>query len=152
MSFTSWFARPAEPQGWEISVYIFTNHYSHSLVKRAGQFTVNVPGAEMDEIVKYCGSVSGRDHDKFRECNLTKVASTSVAPPLIGECMVHLECVVQRTSPFTMTFPGQDRLPREMTIFDANIRMIHAREDVAGGFRGSAERAGDRAEPERPSS
>ena len=131
MPFTSWVIAPAIPEGWNIAVYVMTKHYSHELVKQTGQFTVNVPRDGMEDTVKYCGSVSGRDHDKFEELGLSKVPSSHVTPPIIGECAVHLECETRETRPFTMTFPGQDKEDIEMTIFDARILAIHAHEDIA---------------------
>ena len=130
MPFTSWIIMPMSPQGWHVSVYIFTKHFSHSLLEQTGQFTVNVPRDGMEEVVEYCGSVSGRDHNKFEERNLTKVASKFVTPPLIGECSVHLECEILQTSPFLMTFPGQDKKPVPMTVFEAQLLAMHAQEDI----------------------
>ena len=138
MPFTSWFISPADPQGWRFSVYIFTKHYSHVLVGQIGQFTVNVPRDGMDNIVEYCGSVSGRDHDKFSELSLSKITSKYVIPPIIGECAAHLECETQRTYPFTMTFPGQDKKDIEMTVFETQILAIYAQEDIARQIRDSA--------------
>ena len=131
MPFTSWIVSPTDPQGWLVSIYVFTKHYSHELIEQTGQFTVNVPRDGMEDIVKFCGSVSGRNHDKFKEMNLTQAASQHVAPPIIGECSVHLECETGSASPFTMTFPGQDKEDIEMTIFEARIVAIHAADDVA---------------------
>ena len=42
--------------------------------------------------VMECGSISGRDHDKFTEVGLTPLPATQVAPPLIAECPVNIEC------------------------------------------------------------
>ena len=131
MPFTSWFVSAANPSGWRFSVYIFNKHHSHGLVKQIGQFTVNVPRDGMDDIVKYCGSNSGRDHDKFKELGLSKIESKYVAPPIIGECAVHMECETQRIYPFTMTFPGQDKSDMKMTVFEAEILAMYAQDDIA---------------------
>ena len=42
--------------------------------------------------MSHCGTVSGRDHDKFQEMQLTLMASREVRPPIIKECVVHYEC------------------------------------------------------------
>ena len=130
MPFTSWFVSATYPTGWRFSAYIFTGHYSHYLVQRIGQFTVNVPRDGMDDIVKYCGSNSGRDHDKFRELGLSRIDSKYVIPPIIGECAVQMECETQRTYPFTMTFPGQEKSDMKMTVFESEILAVYARDDI----------------------
>ena len=48
----------------------------------------------MEEIVNYCGTVSGREHDKFKEKGLTPLPSKKLRSPIIGECMIHYECKV----------------------------------------------------------
>ena len=97
MPFTSWFISTTEI-GWFFFAYIIVTNYSHDLVKRTGQFTVNNPREGMEKIVEYCGSVSGRDHDKFSESGLTVVASRYVKPPIIGACGVHMECETRSKS------------------------------------------------------
>lgn len=66
--------------------------HTAKLIEETGDYTLNLPSEEMEDIVKYCGSVSGRDHDKFKEKNLSPVPSREVVTPIIGECIIHLEC------------------------------------------------------------
>ncbi len=69
--------------------------YSHGLIKERGEFTVNLPTASMLKKVQACGSCSGRDGiDKFKEFGLTTLPSKYVAPPIIAECPMNLECKV----------------------------------------------------------
>ena len=126
MPFTSWAILCDESRGWCLAVYVFTRHYTHELIQETQQFTVNAPRKGMDRIIKRCGSMSGRDHDKFAECGLTPVASSCVAPPIIAECVAHFECAVYNSYPFTMTFPGTDKEPRQMTVFEGRILAAHA--------------------------
>ena len=129
MPFSSWAISLVDPQGWCIAVYVFMGHFTHELIDKTKQFTVNAPRNAMDEIIECCGSMSGRNHDKFKECGLTAVASCYVAPPIIEECIAHFECKVYNSYPFTMTFPGMDRDPREMTVFEGRILAAYADED-----------------------
>jgi len=71
--------------------------YSHSLIKAAGEFVINIPPQGLLDKVDYCGSVSGREVDKFAETGLTPLPATKVKPPLIKECPVNYECVVKHT-------------------------------------------------------
>ena len=59
------------------------------LLVTAGDLTVNVPPRELAEAVARCGTVSGRDHDKFLENHLTPVPGRQVRQPIIQECVVH---------------------------------------------------------------
>jgi len=129
MPFTSWAISLEGSGGWCIAVYVFAGHYTHELISKTGQFTVNAPGNGMDEISACCGSMSGRDHDKFAKCGLTAVASSCVVAPIIGECIAHFECEVTNSYPFTMTFPGMDKEPLGMTVFEGRILAAHADTD-----------------------
>jgi flavin reductase (DIM6/NTAB) family NADH-FMN oxidoreductase RutF len=59
------------------------------------EFVVNVPTAGMLSEVWVCGSVSGREADKFKLAGLTPVPSVRVKPPRIRECPVQLECTAE---------------------------------------------------------
>jgi len=76
-------------------VAVRPSRYTYMFIEKNGDFTVNVPSRDMEKIVDYCGSVSGRDHDKFKESGLTIVSSKKVTSPIIYECVVHFECKVE---------------------------------------------------------
>lgn len=75
-------------------VLVRPSRYTYQLIESADAFTVNVPALELSEIVTYCGTVSGRDQDKFREKGLTALPATRVSAPLIEECPINYECKV----------------------------------------------------------
>ncbi len=75
-------------------VLVRPSRYTYGCVEQVPEFTVNVPTPDMKEMVKYCGTRSGRDVDKFKELGLTALKSAMVEPPLIGECAIHYECRV----------------------------------------------------------
>jgi len=67
--------------------------YTHSLITRTKQFTVNFPTVAILDKVDLAGSISGRDgFDKFGEYGLTPVKSSEIDAPIIDECPVNLEC------------------------------------------------------------
>ena len=69
--------------------------YTHGLIVNAKEFTVNLPTIDILEKVDQIGAVSGKDGlDKFTAFNLTPITSAEVAPPIVGECPVNLECVL----------------------------------------------------------
>jgi flavin reductase (DIM6/NTAB) family NADH-FMN oxidoreductase RutF len=75
-----------------VGIAIAKARYTHELISRTGEFVVNLPPARLLEKVDRCGSVSGRQVDKFAAFGLTALAATRVRPPLIAECPVNLEC------------------------------------------------------------
>ncbi len=75
-------------------VAVRRSRFTHGLIEKSGQFTVNVPSPKMKKIVDFCGRVSGRDHDKFSEIGLIATKSKRVSVPVISECPIHYECEV----------------------------------------------------------
>lgn len=73
------------------------SRHSHGLIEEAGEFVVNLPTADQVEWVDYCGTVSGRDEDKWDACGFTPHPGAEVEVPLIAECPVNLECRLERT-------------------------------------------------------
>jgi flavin reductase (DIM6/NTAB) family NADH-FMN oxidoreductase RutF len=67
--------------------------YTHGLISRTKEFTVNIASAAIADKVDLVGSISGRDcPDKFAEYGLTPIPSEKVIPPIIAECPINLEC------------------------------------------------------------
>lgn len=80
-----------------VGIAVRPSRYSHALIRDIGQFVVNLPTSDLLQAVDRCGTVSGRDYDKFALCGLTPLPASRVQVPLIAECPLHLECVVRRT-------------------------------------------------------
>jgi flavin reductase (DIM6/NTAB) family NADH-FMN oxidoreductase RutF len=77
-----------------MGIAIRTATYSHRLIRERGEFVINLPTAALVRKVDAVGMVSGRDCDKFETIGLTPQPAREVAPPLIAECPVNLECRV----------------------------------------------------------
>ena len=75
-----------------VAVSIAPGRHSHRLIEETREFVVNIPTMEILNQTLFCGRVSGRDHDKFKEANLTPLPAKKVKPPIIKECVAHLEC------------------------------------------------------------
>jgi flavin reductase (DIM6/NTAB) family NADH-FMN oxidoreductase RutF len=80
-----------------ISVGIRENRFSFDLIKKSGEFVVNITGADIVNQVDFCGVYSGKDVDKFKVTGLTPLEASKVKSPLIKECPINLECQVRRT-------------------------------------------------------
>jgi flavin reductase (DIM6/NTAB) family NADH-FMN oxidoreductase RutF len=77
-----------------LSIAVRPERFSYDLIAGAGEFVVNLPSADQVDVVDYCGQVSGRDVDKWAACGLTPVPASKVRTPIIGECLLALECRV----------------------------------------------------------
>jgi len=75
-----------------VGISIAPGRYSHKLIEQTREFVVNVPTMEIVKEMLYCGRVSGRNKDKFKEAKLTPLPAKRVKAPIIKECVAHLEC------------------------------------------------------------
>lgn len=119
------------------------SRYTHECIDVTGDFTVNVPYPQMAADVEFCGTVSGRDHDKFAERSFTVGESATVQSPYIDECGLVYECkVVQYTDVVPENFARQiiDEFyaggDYHRVYFGHILRAI-ADEDFAARFEGS---------------
>lgn len=70
------------------------SRYTYRCIETTRDFTVNALPRKLADLATFCGTVSGRDHDKFAEAKLTPYPSLRVKSPIIGECVLHYECKV----------------------------------------------------------
>jgi flavin reductase (DIM6/NTAB) family NADH-FMN oxidoreductase RutF len=73
-------------------VLVRPSRYTYDLLDEVNEFTVNVPSKKLTEAAVYCGTVSGRDEDKFEEMKLTATVLPEVRVPIIEECDIHFLC------------------------------------------------------------
>lgn len=68
-------------------------------IENTGSFTVNIPSAEMVDVVDYFGIATGNKDgvNKLEVSGLHVSPASMVAAPLIDECPYNLECVVSQT-------------------------------------------------------
>ena len=79
-----------------VAISIAPRRLSHRIIEETGEFVVNVPTMDIVKETLFCGRVSGRRHDKFREAPLTRLPARKVRAPIIKECVAHLECKLRR--------------------------------------------------------
>ncbi|MGQ9458171.1 MAG: flavin reductase family protein [Anaerolineae bacterium] len=80
------------------SVLVRPSRYSYRLLEESQAFTVCVPSEAQYDAVDFCGTRSGRECDKFRECGLEALPSLRVEVPGIARCPVIYECQVAHRS------------------------------------------------------
>lgn len=68
--------------------------YSHGILKRHGEFVINLPSADMARAVDFVGIYTGAKIDKFEGSGLRRIPSKSVLPPTVEGCPIALECRV----------------------------------------------------------
>ena len=73
--------------------------HSYDIIKRTGEFVINLTTARLARATDWCGVRSGRDYDKFKEMGLTPVAAAMVKAPVVEESPVAIECKVRQGIP-----------------------------------------------------
>lgn len=80
------------------TVLVRPSRYTFRQLAESDSFTVNLPSPALYDAVDFCGTYSGRDHDKFAECNMTAEPSVTVPTPGIAESPVIYECRIVHTN------------------------------------------------------
>lgn len=73
--------------------FVRESRYTKQLLEANGEFTVNIPLEKTDgDVLRYCGTKSGRDTDKISDLDLTLVTPNRISVPAIQEFPLTLEC------------------------------------------------------------
>ena len=100
--------------------------YSHDIIKKNGEFAINLTTRQLAYATDWCGVKSGRDVDKFKEMKLTKEKANIISVPLIKESPVSVECKVKEIVPLG----SHDMFVAEIVAIDADEKYI----DEKGAF------------------
>lgn len=73
--------------------------HSYEIIKRTGEFVINLTTASLARATDWCGVRSGRDYDKFAEMGLTAESAAVVKAPIVAESPVSIECRVKQIVP-----------------------------------------------------
>jgi flavin reductase (DIM6/NTAB) family NADH-FMN oxidoreductase RutF len=77
-------------------VYVRYSRHTYEVLEATDHFTVSIPEANtLKRELAYCGTKSGRDTDKIKDCGLTLIPGREVTTPVIGECVQHYECKIR---------------------------------------------------------
>lgn len=90
--------------GWALIGYVWkkpilmvavrNSRHTFGIIEKAEDFTVSVPLTDMKKAIAFCGSKSGRDYDKFKECGLKVKKSQKTVSPIIDMPGIHFECTI----------------------------------------------------------
>ncbi|MGE5258358.1 MAG: flavin reductase family protein [Hyphomicrobiales bacterium] len=73
-------------------VMVRNSRHTFGIIEKAADFTLSVPSGDMKKQIAFCGTKSGRDTDKFRECQLKTAKGRRVVSPIIETPGIHFEC------------------------------------------------------------
>lgn len=77
-------------------VSVRPERHSYGIIRRTGEFVINLTTRDLARAADWCGVRSGRDYDKFREMGLTPGKALEVAAPIVEESPVSIECRVRQ--------------------------------------------------------
>lgn len=69
--------------------------FSYDLIKKSGEFVINLTTEQLVRAADYCGVKSGRNINKFEEMNLTAEPASKVNAPILSQSPVNIECKVR---------------------------------------------------------
>lgn len=73
--------------------------HSYEIIKRTGEFVVNLTNKELARATDWCGVRSGKDYNKFKEMKLTPGKAEVVSAPIIAQSPLCIECKVKEIIP-----------------------------------------------------
>jgi len=106
-----------------IAFEISRTHFVHECIMETSDFTVNIPSVSLVESVVKCGSVSGRDSDKFKMCGLSPCVSKKISSVGVDESIAIMECVLKR----------DEHLLREYDMIVGEVKYAEAEKEAFDG-------------------
>lgn len=79
-----------------VYISIRPTRYSYDIIKKQGEFVINLTTQDLAYATDWCGVKSGRDFDKFKTMHLTKQKANFVKCPMIEQSPVSIECKVRQ--------------------------------------------------------
>lgn len=81
-------------------VAVRDSRHTFSLLEKTDDFTVSIPTSDnFDKTIMFCGTKSGRELDKFKECSLQKRQAAKTQSPIVDIPGIHYECrIIYKTA------------------------------------------------------
>ena len=99
--------------------------HSYEIIKRTGEFVINLTNEELARATDWCGVRSGKDFNKFKEMKLTARKAEQVNAPIIAESPLCIECKVKQIIPLG----SHDMFIAEVVNVQADTRYIDPETD-----------------------
>lgn len=100
--------------------------HSYPIIKRTGEFVLNLTNEDLAKATDWCGVRSGNDYDKFAEMHLTPQKGNHVNAPIIMESPLNIECKVKQIIPLG----SHDMFIAEVVNVQADAHYIHPGTDT----------------------
>lgn len=91
-----------------LMVAVRSSRHTFHIIEGSDDFTVSIPSSNMRREIEFCGTKSGRDYDKFKECNLQISESQDVSTPIVRVPGVHFECRIIYKSAMDQTYLNEE--------------------------------------------
>ena len=83
-----------------LMIAVRDSRHTFKLLEKTDNFTVSVPADNSStRALAFCGTKSGREFDKFKECNLQTRTAQKTVSPVIDIAGVHYECKIVFKAP-----------------------------------------------------
>jgi len=100
--------------------------HSYEIIKRTGEFVINLTNEDMAYATDWCGVKSGKDFNKFAEMKLTPINGEMVNAPIIKESPLCIECKVKEIIPLG----SHDMFIADVVNVQADAKYIDAEADT----------------------
>ncbi len=107
-----------------VYVSLRPTRYSNELIRKTGEFVINVPTAKLAKAVDLCGVKSGRDVNKFKLAGLTAAKCEKISAPQVAEAPISLECKVKEIT----SFGTHDMFLAEVVAVDVDEAYINGKQ------------------------
>lgn len=107
-------------------ISIRPERHSYDIIKKTGDFVINLTTKKLAFATDWCGVKSGKDFDKFKEMNLTPGKALKVTSPIIQESPINIECVVKEVKPLG----SHDMFIAEVVAINADEKFFNKENEV----------------------
>jgi flavin reductase (DIM6/NTAB) family NADH-FMN oxidoreductase RutF len=107
-------------------ISIRPERHSYEMIKKQGDFVINLTTRKLAYHTDWCGVRSGADFDKFKETGLTPVDASIVRSPLIAESPLNIECKVKQI----LELGSHHMFISEVVAIDVNDELVDQKSDV----------------------
>ncbi len=87
-----------------MTVMVRKSRHTFKLIENTSEFTVSVPMVDAAKALEFCGSESGKNHDKLKACGLEILPGEKVHTPVVNIPGIHFECKIAFKSPMDPSF------------------------------------------------
>ena len=88
-------------------IAVRNSRHTFGIIEKAADFTVSVPSGDLKEAIAFCGTKSGRDYDKLKECSLATAEARKTISPVIDIPGIHFECGIVFKAPMDPAYLDQ---------------------------------------------